>query len=144
MIAFYKISMITFHKKYLINTLVLFIVEVFIALYVKDQIIRPYVGDVLVVMLLFYFINIFINISTKITVISVLLFSYLIETLQYFSIVYHLGLSHSKLANIIIGNYFSWIDILAYTFGAIIILVVQKEKSQSKDTSQQILERNSI
>lgn len=136
--------MITFHKKYSIYTLVLFLVEVFIALYVKDQFIRPYVGDVLVVILLFYFVKSFINISTKITALSVLLFAYLIETLQYFNIVYHLGLSQSKLANIIIGNYFSWIDILAYTFGVFIILIIQKEKPESKNTSQQISERISI
>jgi hypothetical protein len=115
-----------FNKAYLTLAIVLFITEIVIALYVHDVIIRPYVGDVLVVILLYCFVKSFIKLPVMPTAATVLLFSYLIETLQYFNIVKLLGLEHSRLANIVIGNYFSCVDILAYTLGFLIIIVFEK------------------
>ncbi|MDB5012957.1 MAG: hypothetical protein JWQ25_1159 [Daejeonella sp.] len=57
---------------------------------------------------------------------SVLVFSYLVETLQYFRIVHHLGLDHSENANILIGNYFTWVDMLAYTLGIAFVVLTEK------------------
>jgi len=42
----------TFNTKYFLLAFALFFVEVYIALYVHDDIIRPYIGDVLVVILI--------------------------------------------------------------------------------------------
>ncbi len=118
--------MLTFSKKYLILTLLLFLTEVLIALFAHDKIIRPYFGDLLVVILLYCLVKSFINWSITITALSALLFSYLVETLQYFHLVHRLGLDHSKIANIVIGNYFAWADILAYTLGILIVLGIEK------------------
>lgn len=125
--------MLKFSKTNLAITILLFLVEVFIALFINDNIIRPYIGDVLVVILLYYLVKSFFDLAYVKTAIAVLLFAYCIETLQYFNIVGLLGLSHSKIANIIIGTHFSWIDILAYTLGIIIILVVENFK-RTKNT----------
>ena len=38
--------MITFNKNYFLSFAILFIVEVLIALYIDDRIIRPFVGDI--------------------------------------------------------------------------------------------------
>jgi hypothetical protein len=105
---------------------------VLIALYVHEQIIRPYVGDVLVVILLYCFVKSFLDLPVTVTAVAVLLFSYLIETLQYFNIVKLLGLEQLRLANTIIGNYFTWIDFLAYTLGFLIVLGVEKVISSKK------------
>jgi len=59
--------------------------------------------------------------------IAVLLFAYTVEVLQYFQLVKRLGLQHSRLANIVIGNSFAWSDMIAYTLG--ILLVVLAERS---------------
>jgi hypothetical protein len=118
-------SMLHFHKNYFIAFVVLFITEILIALYAHDQIIRPYVGDVLVVILLYCFIQSFMKIPVIIAALSVLLFSFIIEILQYFNLVKHLGLQHSRLANVVIGNYFTWVDILAYTLGILIVLMIE-------------------
>lgn len=118
--------MFTFQKRYFLLSILLFIVEVLIALYVHDDIIRPYVGDLLVVILLYCMVKSCLNSPVQQTAVSVLLFSYLVETLQYFDLVHHLGLGHSKLANVIIGNYFTWIDILAYSLGFIIIIMLER------------------
>lgn len=45
---------------YIISFLVIFCIEVFIALYVRDSFIRPYMGDALVVVLVYSFVRIFI------------------------------------------------------------------------------------
>ena len=118
--------MIKFRTGYFILTLILFSTEVLIALFINDTIIRPYVGDVLVVILLYCFVNSFLNLPVTSAAILVLLFSYLIETLQYLNIVQHLGLQHSVLARTIIGTYFTWMDILAYTLGILLVLGIEK------------------
>ncbi|ADY50978.1 hypothetical protein Pedsa_0396 [Pseudopedobacter saltans DSM 12145] len=125
--------MFKFSRINLAIAILLFLIEVFIALFINDNIIRPYIGDVLVVILLYYMAKSFFDFPPVKTAIAVLLFAYCIETLQYFNIVRLLGLSHSKIANIIIGTHFSWIDILAYTVGTAIILTVENFK-RTKNT----------
>lgn len=120
--------MFKLNRTNLLITVLLFLVEVFIALFINDNIIRPYIGDVLVVILLYYLVKSFFYLPEVKTAIAVLLFAYSIETLQYFNIVRLLGLSHSKIANIIIGTHFSWIDIFAYTLGVIIVLAAENSR----------------
>ena len=129
--------MLTFHKTYFILSILLFIIEVLIALFAHDEIIRPYVGDLLVVVLLYCLVKSFLNWSTSTTAVWVLLLSYLIETLQFFNIVQHLGLSGSKIANIIIGTYFTWLDILAYTLGILLVLAIEKLKLSRAKVQQE-------
>ena len=119
--------MIRFQKKYFILALVLFVVEVLIALFIRDRLVRPYVGDFLVVMLLYCAVRSVLNLSPFITVTGVLLFAYLIETLQYFKIIEILGWQNNTLAKTVIGYGFEWFDILAYTLGAITILLFEKK-----------------
>ncbi len=114
-----------FNKNYFIITILLFLVEIFIALYVHDNFIRPYVGDFLVVILIYCFLKSFLHIPVIPTAISVLLFSYCVETLQYFQLVKKLGLQHSKLARIVIGTSFEWIDIIAYTLGIAFVIYIE-------------------
>lgn len=114
--------MYRFHKTYFILTLVLFLTEVLIAMYVNDNFIRPYFGDFLVVILMYCFLKSFIDSGVSLTVIAVLLFSYLIEALQYLNFVERIGLGDSEMARTLIGTSFAWMDILAYTTGALAIL----------------------
>ncbi|MDB5250507.1 MAG: hypothetical protein JWQ40_4901 [Segetibacter sp.] len=122
--------------KYLVVAILLFVVEVLIAVYVNDNFVRPYFGDFLVVILIYYFIRAFLKIPVNLLAISVLLFAYLVEVLQYFKFIKLLGLQHSRLANIILGNSFQWIDIVAYTLGILFILLIEKMASgqAKKDT----------
>ncbi|HEX2846920.1 MAG TPA: DUF2809 domain-containing protein [Chitinophagaceae bacterium] len=115
-----------FNKTYFLLAVLLFVIEVLIALYMHDRIIRPYVGDLLVVILLYCFVRAFVNISPAKTAIGVLLFSYLIEVLQYLKLVKLLGLQHSRVANVVIGNSFEWIDLIAYTVGVVIVLAFER------------------
>ncbi len=114
------------HKTYLLLTLLLFVTEVIIAVYVHDSIIRPYGGDFLVVIFIYCFIRSFIDLPVWVTAIAVLLFSYTIEILQYFNLVKMLGLQDSRLARIVLGTSFAWTDLVAYTLGIILVLWAEK------------------
>ena len=117
--------MLTFNAKYFSLACVLFIIEVLIALFVHDSFIRPYVGDFLVVIFIYCGVRSFIKASTLKIAIGTLLFSYLIETLQYFRIVDKLGLAKNIYAKTVIGYGFEWWDILAYTLGICTVLIIE-------------------
>jgi Protein of unknown function (DUF2809) len=115
-----------FNRNYFILTILIFVIEVLIALYVHDTIVRPYIGDLLVVVLLYCFVKSFADIPVFATAAWVLVFAYFIETLQYFKIVNILGLQHFALARVIIGTAFEWIDLVAYTAGIALVILVEK------------------
>ena len=117
-----------FNHLYFFAFILLLITEILIALFVHDAIVRPYIGDLFVVILIYCFIKSFLSIQATKTALAVLAFAFTIELLQYFNIVHHLGLQHSKLARIIIGTSFSWNDLLAYTAGFALIVVFEKSK----------------
>jgi hypothetical protein len=121
-----KKPMLTFNIKYFGLTILLFVIEVLIALFIHDAFIRPYIGDFLVVILIYCFIKSFLNLPTVPVAGFVLLFSFGIEFLQYFNFVEKLGLGESKLATIILGNSFAWLDLVAYAAGIIAVVVVEK------------------
>jgi len=120
--------MYRFHKGYFGLTAGLFLIEVLIAMYVQDDLIRPYFGDFLVVILMYCFIRTFANLDVKLTVIAVLLFSYLIEVLQYLNFVELIGMGNSEIARTVIGTSFAWMDLVAYTAGCVSILWFERMK----------------
>jgi hypothetical protein len=113
-----------FNYKYFIATIFLFIVEVLIAtkLAYIDWL-RAYFGDVLVVILIYTFIQTFFKIDKTKTIIGVFLFACAIEFAQHFHFAELLGFKDNKIAMIFLGNSFSWIDILCYVFGCILVLL---------------------
>jgi hypothetical protein len=116
----------SFHLNYFILAIFLFGIEVLIALYAHDKFIRPIVGDVLVVIWLYCLVKSFINSPVIKTAVVILIFSFVIEILQYFQYVQVLGLGDSTIANILLGNYFAWEDLAAYAFGILIVIVVER------------------
>ncbi|MBK8808785.1 MAG: DUF2809 domain-containing protein [Bacteroidales bacterium] len=120
--------MFRFHRIYFLLALVIFIVEVCIALFVHDNFIRPYIGDMLVVMLIYFSVRACFTIPVIPLAISVLLFAYSVEILQYFKVVKLLGLQNYKLANVLIGTSFCWEDMIVYTIGILIIVLLDRIK----------------
>lgn len=103
----------------------LFFVEVCIALFVNDSIIRPYGGDFLVVIMMYYFFKSFIKIKFQYLLLFVLLLAYIVELCQLFDVVGLLGLQDNKVMSTIIGTSFSWGDMIAYTLGVSLCFVVE-------------------
>ena len=116
--------MFVFNKKYFAATILLFAIEVLIALFLTDNFVRPFVGDVIVVILIYCFFKTFFNIPSLIISLFTLLFSVSVETFQYFHIIEKLGLENNQLARVVIGTSFSWNDIIAYVLGLTIILII--------------------
>lgn len=118
--------MLVFNKNYFGLAVLIFTLEVLIALFVRDSFIRPYFGDVLVVILIYCFVRSFFRIPVFVLAMGVLAFSFTIEFLQYLHIVDKLGLKESAIARTVIGTSFAWNDILAYIAGIAIVLLVEK------------------
>ncbi|QBZ98276.1 ribosomal maturation YjgA family protein [Flavobacterium sangjuense] len=118
-------DMIKFDLKYFALTISLFIIETLIALYVHDNFVRPYFGDVLVVILIYCFVKSFFKLKVLTAALFVLLFSFAIEFLQYLNIVEKLELQHSKIARTVIGTSFSWEDIISYVAGILIVISIE-------------------
>jgi hypothetical protein len=66
------------------------------------------------------------------TAIGVLIFSYVVEILQYFKVVELLGLERSNFARIVIGTSFEWMDLVAYTTGIGLVLLIENRINRCK------------
>lgn len=102
------------------------LVEVYIALYVHDNIVRPYLGDILVVIAVYLFMRMIIPEGVKYMILYVFIFAVFVEILQYFKLVKVLGLSNNTFARIILGSTFDVKDILCYAAGSLILLISAK------------------
>ena len=125
-------ALMKFHRLYFLLTMGLFIIEILIARFAHDRIIRPYIGDVLVVMLLYCFARSFLQIPFLVTSIVVLFVSCIIETLQYFHFIERVGLVKVAFVRIVFGTSFSWADLVAYTVGVCIVIAVEMIFSAKK------------
>lgn len=124
-----------FNLKYFILTIVIFMAEVLIATKLKGLFfVRAYLGDVIVVMLIYTFIKSFFEVkSDRKLIFGIFIFSCIIEFAQYFNIAERLGFRPGSLMFIVIGNSFSWIDILCYGAGCLILFVFVVLQSNEKN-----------
>lgn len=125
---------LTFNFKNLIIAIIIFVIEFLIATTFKDIVfVRSYLGDVLVVMLMYYFVKAFVQVNNTKLIIALLIFSCVIEFLQYFHFAEVIGFKDNKIAMIVLGNSFSWIDILCYLAGGLILYLIEVlAKSKSR------------
>lgn len=115
---------------YGIATVILFVIELLIALFVHDNFIRPYVGDVLVVVLLYTFVRIFLPEGVRLLPLYIFLFAAGVEVLQYFRIAEVLGLSDNKILSVVVGSVFDWKDIVCYGVGCVMLFVYEYVKEK--------------
>ncbi|RYJ51652.1 DUF2809 domain-containing protein [Flavobacterium petrolei] len=125
--------MFQFNRNYFILTILLFLTEVALAMYVHDDFIRPYSGDFLVVILLYCFVKSFVKVSVLVAASLVLVFSFAIEIAQYFNMVEKLGFQHSKITRIVLGNSFAWMDLLAYVLGILTVIRIETLRLKRKN-----------
>ncbi|HNT76169.1 MAG TPA: DUF2809 domain-containing protein [Anaerolineae bacterium] len=106
--------------KHLLIAIALFIVEILIAtVFSHIKFVRAYLGDFLVVMLLYHIVKIFYDVAPL--TLAALVFSVAcgVEVSQYFHLADIWGLPRGSLLSILIGTDFSWIDILMYFLGSL-------------------------
>lgn len=117
---------------YFLAFIALLVVEVLIALYIHDTIIRPYLGDVIVVAVIYCFARIFISDNVPWMPVYIFLFAAFVEFTQSIQIVKLLGLENNRLARIILGSIFDWSDILSYGVGCLILLGIEWIKNNKR------------
>lgn len=105
---------------YLLAFALLFTAEVLIALFVHDTFVRPFIGDVLVVVLIVLFIRIFVPDGVRLLPLYVFLFAAAVEFLQLADSVRLLGIEGCPFLRIAIGLTFDPLDLLAYALGALV------------------------
>ena len=98
--------------------------EIIIGIYVRDNFVRPYMGDALVVVLIYCFIRIFIPNGLSQLPLYVLAFACFIEILQYFQLVDVLGISN-RILRIALGSTFDLKDMVSYVGGYVFILLAE-------------------
>ncbi len=110
---------------YLVAAIVLFGVEVVIALFVRDSFVRPYVGDVLAIALVYTALRAATPLRLGSALATTLAIAVLIEIAQAAKLLSALGLGDNRVARIVFGGSFDWLDLLAYAAGGIMIVLVE-------------------
>jgi hypothetical protein len=113
-----------FNKSYLVLTLIILLVEICIAAYLSTGFIRHTFGDFLVVILVYCSIRTFIESNPVYIAISVLVFAFAVEFSQLFNLLDLFNLRQNKIATLILGSTFHFSDLIAYTIGTIVILII--------------------
>lgn len=106
---------------YAVATLILLVIEVLIALFVHDQFVRPYLGDVLVVIVIYTLVRTLIPEKCPMLPLYIFIFAAGVEILQYFHIVSILGLEDNPFFRVLIGSVFDGKDIACYAVGCVIL-----------------------
>ena len=114
-----------FHLGYFCLALIIFLIEIAIAKYMSGWV-RSYLGDVLVIVLLYSAIMSVAALNKKAVVLFTLIIAFIIEFGQYFKLVDQLGFAPDSLAYIVLGNTFSVEDLGCYVVGAILILLFER------------------
>ena len=104
----------------------LLLTEVLIALFVRDRFIRPYVGDMLVTVLICSFVRTLVPSGLRLLPVYVFLFAAAVEIGQYFDIVKLLGLDGSAFLSTLIGRSFSFMDLVCFAVGCAVFFGIDR------------------
>lgn len=110
---------------FIIAAVTLFAIEVVIALFVRDAFIRPYIGDVLAVALVYTALRAIVPLTMIPAIATALTIALAIEIAQALDLLGALGLRDNQLARIVLGGAFDWMDLIAYAVGGIVIVIVE-------------------
>ncbi len=110
---------------YIIIFFLLFATEIAIAVFVHDDFVRPFVGDILVVMLVCAFLRIIVPDKIRTMPVYATAFAVIIEILQYFDFVELLGLENNVVLSTALGRTFDIKDIICYIIGGAIFFAAE-------------------
>ncbi|MBY8335849.1 DUF2809 domain-containing protein [Alteriqipengyuania sp. NZ-12B] len=105
---------------------ILLVVEVLIALYVRDRFVRPYLGDVLAVMLVHCALRAVLPIGPLLAAASAFGIALVIELGQLVVILGMVGLEDNAVAATVLGSGFDPVDIACYAAGALAVLAIDR------------------
>jgi len=108
--------------RYGLLALLVLVIEIVIATTHAPPFVRASLGDLLVVILLYFLVKAIHDFRAMPLAIGVFSFACLIEGLQYIHLVDLLRLRHGSVLAIMIGNTFSFGDIAMYALGCLTVL----------------------
>ncbi|MBO4865240.1 MAG: DUF2809 domain-containing protein [Ruminococcus sp.] len=97
----------------------LLVTEILIGKYAHGFV-RAYIGDVLVMPTMYFFVRIFTEKFPRTLPLILFIFACAVEVSQYFELYKVLGFAPGSLPAILIGTGFAWEDILAYAVGSLL------------------------
>ncbi|MBX3593544.1 DUF2809 domain-containing protein [Sphingomonas sp.] len=112
------------HRGYLAATVILFAVEVVIALFVRDRFVRPYLGDTLAVMLVYCGVRAISRTGPYAAAVAAFAIAALVEFGQLVGILDLLGLRGNAVARVVLGTGFEPLDFVAYAAGALAAILL--------------------
>ena len=118
--------------RYALAATAIFLIEVAIALFAHDRIVRPYVGDALAVVLVYLVLRAATRLGLASAAGTALVVAFAVETGQYFHLVDYLGLGGVPLAATVLGTGFDWNDFLAYIAGALLVLAGEFQRGRNR------------
>lgn len=95
-----------------------------VKLFNENLFIRGFIGDIIVISLIYFFIKIFYSFHALKLTLFTLIIAFTIEFLQYLKLMTFFGLEHNKIARLILGSVFDPYDLIAYTLGAILVYFI--------------------
>jgi len=118
--------MLRLHRGYALAAVALFVIEVVVALYVRDRFVRPHLGDTLAVLLVYCGLRATTRIAVFPAAAAAFAVAALVELGQLVGILDLLGWRDSALARTLLGTGFDWMDFLAYAAGAGAAVVAER------------------
>lgn len=100
-------------------------IEVLIALFVHDRVIRPFIGDSLAVMLVYLVLRAITPLKVTLAAATAFGIACLVEFGQWIGLLDILGLRDNRLARVVLGSHFDAMDFVAYGFGAVFALALE-------------------
>jgi hypothetical protein len=124
----------TIRPTYALAALAVFAVEVGIALFVHDKLVRPHLGDSLAVVLVYLALRAVTPLRVGAAAIAAFAIACAIEVGQFFDLVDLLGLGACHVARVVLGTGFDPADFLAYAAGALGVLAIERARGTYQAT----------
>lgn len=114
---------------FLVVAVLILEVEIYIAVCVNGGFARHYLGDVLVVILLYVLVRAIFSVPPSNLALKIFAFAAALELAQYFGAVQILGIE-SKILKVMIGGTFDFADLICYAVGCVLAGVYEKFESK--------------
>ena len=116
-------------RYYVIAFVILFILEAAIAGYLKGGFIRGYLGDLFAVILIYTLLMACSRFSVRTGLVLTASVALLVEVLQLIDLTQFFEGTYRQMAVILFGSTFSWLDLLMYGLGLLLVYLTERFKS---------------
>ncbi|MDB5676221.1 MAG: hypothetical protein JWM65_3203 [Sphingomonas bacterium] len=108
------------------------LIEIAIAAFVHDALVRPYLGDSLAVVLVYLALRAATQLGVRWSAATAFAVACAIEFGQLFHAADMLGLGHYRVARVVLGTGFDPADFLAYAGGGVAVIAVEAVRRRGR------------